>query len=87
MGEQILDSAGVARYMTDHGHPLTVNTIHTYHSRGDMPEKDVDLGGNPGWYKTTIDRWIKDREADAERDRKAKADRAAQRDRYRKDRS
>ena len=79
MGDQILDSQAVADMVG-----LTLNTIHTYHSRGSMPVKDVDLGGHPGWRQSTIRRWIREREADAERDRQAKADRAARRDRYRK---
>ena len=79
MRDQILDSQAVADMVG-----LTLSTIHTYHSRGSMPAADLYLGDNPGWYTSTIDRWIKDREADAEHERKAKADRAARRDRYRK---
>ena len=77
MGGKILDSRAVADMVG-----LKLSTIHTYNHLRKMPEPDVDLGGNPGWYESTIDRWIKDREADAERDRQAKADRAAARDRY-----
>lgn len=79
MGGKILDSQAVADMVG-----LKLSTVHTYNHLRKMPAPDVDLGGNPGWYKTTIDRWIKDREADLERDRKAKADRAARRDRYKK---
>ena len=80
MRDQILDSQAVADMVG-----LKLSTIHTYNHLRKMPKPDVDLGGNPGWYKTTIDRWIKDREADAARDRQAQADRAARRARYRKD--
>jgi predicted DNA-binding transcriptional regulator AlpA len=79
MGEKILDSAAVAERVG-----LTLNTVHTYHSRGSMPPADLYLGDNPGWYESTIRQWMRDREADAERDRKEKVDRAARRDRYRK---
>jgi predicted DNA-binding transcriptional regulator AlpA len=79
MGDQILDSAAVAERVG-----LTLSTVHTYHSRGSMPPADLYLGDNPGWYESTIRRWIKDRENDAERDYKAKAERAARRERYRK---
>jgi predicted DNA-binding transcriptional regulator AlpA len=79
MGEQILDSAGVADMVG-----LTVNTVHTYHSRGSMPPADLYLGDNPGWYESTIRAWIAERDLDAERDRMAKAARAARRKRYKK---
>lgn len=79
MTDKILDSQAVADMVG-----LTLSTIHTYHSRGTMPAADLHLGDNPGWYENTIRKWIKAREADVERDRKAKADRAARRGRYRK---
>lgn len=79
MGEDILDSAAVADWMTLSGRPMTVSTIHTYHHLGKMPPADLYLGRNPGWYVSTIRKWLED---DAARDRQTLADRAARRDRY-----
>jgi predicted DNA-binding transcriptional regulator AlpA len=74
MGDEILDSQAVANMVG-----FTLSTIHTYHSRGNMPPADLYLGDNPGWYESTIRQWIAE---DAAWDRKMKAERVAWRERY-----
>ncbi len=50
--ERVLDIPKVAKFTG-----LTVSTIRTYRRDGRMPKEDLNIGGSPVWYESTVLHW------------------------------
>lgn len=50
--DELLDSAGFADVLG-----VKLGTLHTFRSRGILPEPDAMIGKSPAWHRSTVDAW------------------------------